>query len=105
MRWRFSYYTSEAFGRLISWPLAYASDELIEFTRALEGFKDLKGEMALSPQALSFGVSFRARNRRQIEEVKGIDSASEIYGSIDDSRFAAGLTTRRGTGRSSRRTP
>ena len=59
MRWRFNYYVSERFGRMIPWPLSYDSHELIEFTRTLEGLKDLKGEMRLSPEAFELWESFR----------------------------------------------
>ena len=82
MRWRFSYYTSEAFGRMIPWPLSYDSHELIEFTGALEGLKDLKGEMRLSPEGFELWKQLQVENRRQIEAVSGIDPASETCGSM-----------------------
>jgi hypothetical protein len=82
MRQRFSYYTSERFGRLITWPLSYDSDELIEFTRTLEAIRDLKGEMRLSVEARELWKHLQVENRRQIEAVSDIDSASEIHGSV-----------------------
>ena len=83
MRWRFSYYTSERFGRMIAWPLAYDSHELTEFSRALEALKDLKGEMRLQrPEAFELWKQLQVEYRRQIEELKGIDSASGTYGSV-----------------------
>ena len=82
MRWRFNYYTSERFGRMIPWPLSYDSCELIEFTGTLEGLKDLKGEMRLSPEAFELWKQLQVENRRQIEAVSGIDPASETCGSM-----------------------
>jgi hypothetical protein len=82
MRWRFNYYTSERFGRMIAWPLSYDSRQLTEFTRALEALKDLKGEMRLSPEAFELWKQLQMENRRKIEAVSGIDPASEIYGSV-----------------------
>ena len=82
MRWRFNYYTSESFGRMIAWPLSYDSCELSEFTGALEGLKDLKGEIRLIPEAFELWKQLQSENRRKIEAVSGIDSASETYGSV-----------------------
>jgi hypothetical protein len=82
MRRRFNYYVSESFGRRIRWPLNYNSYELIELIGALEALKDLKGEMVLSPEAFELWDQLQAENRRQIEEIKGIDAASETYGSV-----------------------
>ena len=81
MRRRFSYYVSESFGRMIVWPLDYNSYELIEFTAAMKALKDLKGEMRLSSEAFELWKQLQLENRRQIEEIKGIDAASETYGS------------------------
>ena len=71
-----------AFGRMIPWPLSYDSRELIEFTGALEGLKNLKGEMRLSPEAFELWKQLQVENRRQIEAVSGIDPASETHGSM-----------------------
>jgi predicted HAD superfamily phosphohydrolase len=67
---------------MIPWPLSYDSHELIEFTGALEGLKDLKGEMRLSQEAFELWKQLARDNRRQIEAVSGIDPASETYGSV-----------------------
>ena len=82
MRRRFNYYVSESFGRVIEWPLCYNSYELIEFIRSLQALRDLKGEMRLSSQARDAWDALQRKNRRQIEEVSGIDSASETYSSV-----------------------
>jgi hypothetical protein len=82
MRRRFNYYISESFGRMIHRSLNYDSYELIEFTAGLEGLKDLKGEMVLSSEAFNLWMQLQVENRRQIEEIKGIDAASETYGSV-----------------------
>ena len=82
MRWRFNYYTSESFGRMIAWPLSYDSCELSEFTGALEGLKDLKGEMRLIPEAFELWKHLQSENRRKIEAVSGIDPASETCGGM-----------------------
>jgi hypothetical protein len=82
MRRRFSYYVSESFGRMICWPLNYDSYELIEFIGSLEAIRDLKGEMCLSPEAFELWKHLQVENRRQIEAVSGIDSASETYSSV-----------------------
>ena len=46
MRWRFSYYMSERFGRMIPWPLSYDSRELIEFIGELEALKASRAKCA-----------------------------------------------------------
>ena len=67
---------------MIPWPLAYDSHELTEFARTLEALKSLKGEMRLSPEAFELWEELHTENRRQIEEVKGIDAASETYSAV-----------------------
>jgi hypothetical protein len=79
MRWRFSYYVSERFGRMIPWPPSYSSDELGKLVAELEALRSLKGEMRLSPQAFELWKHLQAENRRQIEAVNGIDSVSEVH--------------------------
>ena len=56
---------------MIAWPLAYDSHELTEFSRALQ-----------RPEAFELWKQLQVEYRRQIEELKGIDSASGTYGSV-----------------------
>jgi hypothetical protein len=82
MRWRFNYYVSQRFGRMIPWPLSYDACELSKLARELEALKSLKGEMRLSRAAFELWGELQVENRRQIEAVSGIDSAAEVYGSM-----------------------
>ena len=63
------------------WALSFCSHELIEFT-GLEAFKGLRGEIRLSAEARQAWNALQRKNRRQIEEERGIDAASETYGSV-----------------------
>jgi hypothetical protein len=82
MRWRFNYYTSERFGRMITWPPSYDACELSKLVAELEALKSLKGEMRLSQEAFELWKQLARENRRQIEAVSGIDPSSETDGSV-----------------------
>ncbi|MEO5717425.1 MAG: hypothetical protein ABIR29_02510 [Chthoniobacterales bacterium] len=82
MRRRVNYYLSERMARMIYWP---ADCDGAAFSKVVDGFRpllDLEGTFQpLAGGTLNLWKELQEANRSQIQNIAGVDSASEAYGS------------------------